>query len=45
MRATPLALLATIASLSALPAAAQSGTHAVRVSTPETAVKATQAAL
>ena len=45
MRVTSLTLLATIASLSALPAAAQSGTHAVRVLTPETAVKATQAAL
>lgn len=45
MRSVSLTLLATIAGLSALPAAAQSGTHAVRVLTPETAVKATQAAL
>jgi uncharacterized protein GlcG (DUF336 family) len=45
MRSVSLILLTTLASLSALPAAAQSGTHAVRVLTPETAVKATQAAL
>jgi uncharacterized protein GlcG (DUF336 family) len=45
MKRIPLATLATIACLSALPAWAQSGTHSVRVLTPEAAVKATQAAL
>jgi uncharacterized protein GlcG (DUF336 family) len=45
MRSVSLILLTTIAGLSALPAAAQGGTHAVRVLTPETAIKATQAAL
>lgn len=45
MKRTSLTLLAAIAGLMTLPAAAQSGTHAMRVPTPESALKATQAAL
>jgi uncharacterized protein GlcG (DUF336 family) len=45
MKRITLTTLAATACLAWLPAAAQSGTHAVRVLTPETAMKATQAAL
>ena len=45
MRPTTLALVATMLALGAASAPAQTATHAVRVLTPEAALKATQAAL
>lgn len=45
MRPTSLAIVATMLALGAVSAQAQTATHAVRVLTPEAALKATQAAL